>query len=574
VLSPQQIDHHRTLLTTARAHLAVLLNQQLTFGAYVPPHIVTEIARYRADIARMKQVLRDAGESVDDAPGDGVAAGTTDAGNPTTAGSTPPVARSEHAIPVPPSPRSSAPSAVAASDTPRVGGRDVSTAVVRITSADAENTDFGTGFVIAHDAAENGTFVVTCAHVVRSVNPAPMIYNLPATIVAIDQSERIDLAVLHVTGLGEIAPLETQQLEREDYAVSIPGWARYGKHPRLLPIDARLDRKTYIGGITPHALIDAWALTVPDTYLLERGYSGSPVIDPINGRVVAVANLAETNGKRGMAVSINALPLVWQDMPATLRIPSQVLTPDPVLPPVPPTVQVYLAAHQRLRGMASGRSGETVIDWTQLFASDDPGPSTWEQQLIPDLERHMHAFLHAHQKRIILRADARNTAGLVFGYVFCERAGFHIEYTGHNGNIWRTDDTMHGPSPVNRSETTIRKRGTDTIVELAITQGAPSVQRPVDAWITTYRPSVQKRIMLDLPRKPPRITPAEGSIIAGQVCDIISDEAIPGGTVHLFGAMPLGVALLIGWGLKAGRTIQGYELDPNQRYMPTCRVQT
>ncbi|MCG8348642.1 MAG: SAVED domain-containing protein, partial [Chloroflexales bacterium] len=305
------------------------------------------------------------------------------------------------------------------------------------------------------------------------------------------------------------------------------------------------------------------------------GYSGAPVIDPESGKVVAVVYLAESNGKRGRAVSISALPLIWPDAPAILRAPVERLPHDPILLPAPSMAPVYLAAHQRLRGAAHGQAGETVIDWTQAFVTDDPGPAVWEQHLIPDLERHMHAFRRDQQRRIALRAEARNTAGLVFGYVFCERAGFHIQYTDRDGAVWRTDGERQGPSPVNRSETTGRKKGTDVIVELAVTQGAPSVRLPVDAWIAEHRPPVHKRIMLERPRSSYRLTPVEGGVIAEQVCAIISDEAIPGGTVHLFGALPLGIALLIGWRLKAGRTIQFYDLHPaTQRYQPTCLLHT
>ncbi len=575
MLTRQQIEHQRTLLKTARDHLAVLLNQHLSFGAYVPPYIVTEIVRYRAEITQIKQVLGDAGVPVDDAPNDEAASNTVDAVRSTSAGSSSSAAQRESAIPGAQSPHSSE-TASATPDTPQNSSHNSSASVVRIMSVDTENTDFGTGFVIARDAAEDVAFVVTCAHVVRSVKPAPMIYMLPATIVAIDESERIDLAVLRVVGLDEITPLETQHSVDENCTVTIPGWSRYGKHPRLLSLDAKLDRKTYIDGTAPRQRLDAWAVAVSDTcnYPLQGGYSGAPVIDPDSGKVVAVVYLAEDNGKRGMAVSISALALIWSDMPETQCTCIPTSTPDLIQTPVPPIVHVYLAAHQRLRGIAHGQSDEIVIDWTQMFVSDDPDTDIWEQKLIPDLERHMQSFRRNEQKRIALRADARNTAGLVFGYVFCERSGFHIQYTDREGSIWYTDDAGHTPSPVNRSETTVRKKGTDTIVELAVTQGVQSVRVPVDARITSERLPVRKRIMLELPDKPLRITPGEGNVIARQVCDIISDEAIPGGIVHIFGALPLGIAILIGWSLKAGRTVQWYELDLDQNYRPTCLLRT
>lgn len=383
--------------------------------------------------------------------------------------------------------------------------------------------------------------------------------------------------MLRVVGLDAVIPLDMQQVDGEDYTVTIPGWSRYGKQPQQLALDASLDRKTFIEGVIPGQLINAWTVMVPDAcnYPLQGRYSGASVIDTTSGKVVAVVYLAEENRKRGMAVSISALPLIWPDAPAILRTPVEPPTPDPILPFAPSMVPVYLAAHQRLRGLAHGQSGETVIDWTQAFAADDPDPAVWEQQLIPDLERYMQLFRRDQQRRIALRAEARNSAGLVFGYIFCERAGFHIQYTDRDGAVWRTDGERQGPSPVNRSETTMRKKGTDMVIELAVTQGAQSVQRPVDGWIAEHRLPVRKRIMLERPHASSRLTPAEGGVIAEQVCAIISDEVVPGGTVHLFGALPLGIALLIGWRMKAGRTIQFYDLNPTtQRYQPTCLLRT
>ncbi|MCG8348695.1 MAG: trypsin-like peptidase domain-containing protein, partial [Chloroflexales bacterium] len=248
----QPIAHQQTLLKTAREHLAVLLKQHLSFGVYAPPYIVTEIARYRAEIARIKQVLRDAGVPVDDDPSDSAAdaAVDPDAGSLNSAPSSPPVVRVERAVANPHAHHGGAPNIASSPATPRGSSREVSKSVVRITSsANAENTAFGTGFVVAYDAATGVALVVTCAHVVQSVAPAPLIWDLQAMVVAIGKSDQIDLAVLRVVGLSNITPLQMQHFDRENQAVTIPGWARYGKQPRLLELKARLDRPTFTDGL-------------------------------------------------------------------------------------------------------------------------------------------------------------------------------------------------------------------------------------------------------------------------------------------------------------------------------------
>ena len=62
----------------------------------------------------------------------------------------------------------------------------------------------------------------------------------------------------------------------------------------------------------------AWDLVFTDGHLLEPGYSGSPVVDELSGVVIGVVSRREGE-KWGLAISIEELTKVWQDMPETLR---------------------------------------------------------------------------------------------------------------------------------------------------------------------------------------------------------------------------------------------------------------
>jgi tetratricopeptide (TPR) repeat protein len=73
-----EIDGQRQLLETARTHLATLLQQQMRFGAHVPTYILTEIIKYRGEIARIKQLLRNVGVAVADHANDTAASDTGD----------------------------------------------------------------------------------------------------------------------------------------------------------------------------------------------------------------------------------------------------------------------------------------------------------------------------------------------------------------------------------------------------------------------------------------------------------------------------------------------------------------
>lgn len=333
----------------------------------------------------------------------------------------------------------------------------------------------------------------------------------------------------------------------------------------------------------------------------------------------------------------------------------------------------YLAAHPRLGGVAEGQQpGETLIDWTRDFLDGDPASDDWDRPLMRDLLRHQQMCRREGKTMIWLRAFARNSAGLAFGFIFCQRAGFHICYSDNRSKLWRTDEPTNAVSPLTRSDTVVSETGSDLVLELAVTASARDVSGPVDTWLQSHsvamatagpqtqsqldaaglrrllvdsfndgelrdlcfdlgidyddlpgqaksdkarelvayanrrarsadllaacrherphaewdslmRPGtpgqaqdrgVRKRILLALERARLEITPHEGAAIAWQICDLVSREGRLGGTVHLFGALPLGVLVLTGWGLKAERTIQFYDLDARQQYQPTCLLKS
>ena len=86
-------------------------------------------------------------------------------------------------------------------------------------------------------------------------------------------------------------------------------------------------------------------------------------------------------------------------------------------------------------------------------------------------------------------------------------------------------------------------------------------------------PTVHKRLLLTLDSEGKQLTAAQGAAIARRICDLVMREGKPGSTIHIFGALPLGILILVGWGLKAGRTIQFYDLDKGV-YKPTCLFYT
>lgn len=540
------------------------------------------------------------------------------------------------------------------------------------------NNPIGTGFVIHHTA--DHTYILTCAHVVRDMGGKDQVNaaTLPAEVIAIGEDNGLDLAVLRVAQLTERPPLRLCAGGNPGQAVQIEGYYKYVSFRALEAITGRL-AKSFTLSDTGHTHYEpAWYVTIDDHEKLLGGYSGSPVCDSGTGAVLGVM-ITSDGEQQGRAISINALTRIWPEMPAGLLGAGLAPQPDTAHPPPEShkpspaptpterprnTVNVYLAAHQGLCGAADGLSDEVIIDWAQEFLNDDPEPEIWERLLLPDLKRNLRAMNRDDKKVIKLRAFARNSAGLAFGHIFCERAGFQIHYVDSRGGLWCTDEAGQVESPLICQDTIVNEAGRDLLLELAVTQGADSVKLPVDEWLhtslvmeqrdqnqasiaglrrlltdtfndselrnlcfdfgvdyenlsgpgksdkvrelmlyvgrhtrsteliaicrhlrpnadwgsisqpnlpqTAQMPLVHKRLLLTLERKPLQITPIEGVAIARQICELVSGEGRPGGTVHLFGALPLAVLVMAGWGLKAGRAIQCYELNQQQQYKRTC----
>lgn len=458
--------------------------------------------------------------------------------------------------------------------------------IVLVESRQPENKSFGTGFVVAH--GESVSYIVTCAHVVRDVGGVDQVKAAAALarVVALGEDNGLDLAVLETPRLHGRSPLLLHEGARREQPVEIEGYYKYIAFRPLEAVRGLLGGSFRLSDTQQQDFVLAWHIAIDDKEKLLGGYSGSPVCDAESGAVFGVV-ITREGEKQGRAISIAALRVVWPTMPAGLisSVSEPASAPTPVAP-MSSSVDVYLAAHPKLRGVADGRDGEVVIDWAYEFIGADPQGPVWQTRFLPELERYLERFNRERRSLIQLRAMARNSAALAFGYVFCQRARFEIHCSDLFGQRWRTGEPEQAPSPLLHRETLLDGASTDLLLEVAVTQVASKVTRPVDVWLNAQatastaneasdRPTVslRKRVLLAFEHELKPVSPAAGAAIARQICNIISREGRPGDTVHFFGALPMNVLLLVGWGLKAGHRVQFYDLDAEQRYQPTCLLQ-
>lgn len=198
--------------------------------------------------------------------------------------------------------------------------------VVHITSNNPERK-FGTGFVVFQDPS--ATYIVTCAHVVVDVGGRETIQagGKPAEVVALGSNDGvsgIDLAVLKVPALENAMTFHLQNKGKEGSPFTTSGFQMYKLQPNKFTFVSRelngiLGKRIFIGSSSVSS-VGAWDLKITDDFQLEPGYSGAPVIEETSGTVIGVISIRE-GGKKGIAISIEALEKIWPQMPLALLAP-------------------------------------------------------------------------------------------------------------------------------------------------------------------------------------------------------------------------------------------------------------
>ena len=190
--------------------------------------------------------------------------------------------------------------------------------IVLITSSNPEESSFGTGFIIHRD--ERGTYVLTCAHVVKDVGGPEKVKarHIPASLVALGSENDIDLAVLCVDGLIDKPLLYLSSSGEAGDKFTTIGFREYGKQHVTVSLEGILEKKVGIGAKEHDEYLEAWSVGITDKDQLQPGNSGSPVVDQGSGQVIAVISHRGDKGETGLAISIKALKEIWHEMPFTL----------------------------------------------------------------------------------------------------------------------------------------------------------------------------------------------------------------------------------------------------------------
>jgi hypothetical protein len=84
------------------------------------------------------------------------------------------------------------------------------------------------------------------------------------------------------------------------------------------PLEGRLGKQVLVMARGEGSGGEAWDLRIDDDYPLRRGYSGSPVLDERGQKVLAIVSHKIDEGKKGIAISVRALQLIWSKLPENI----------------------------------------------------------------------------------------------------------------------------------------------------------------------------------------------------------------------------------------------------------------
>jgi S1-C subfamily serine protease len=191
-------------------------------------------------------------------------------------------------------------------------------ACILITSSNPDNRRFGTGFIVCH--LEQKSYIITCAHVISDIGGIDAIEaeGQPARIVAIGTDDGLDLAVIETDEIvGK--PIVTLGLcGSAGSPFFTAGFRAFGRHFSIAPLYGKIATPVSLESINYPDRIKAWNLVIERDERLHDGYSGSPVIDGETGFCLGVVSYKQGDGQAGLAVSIDELAKIWQEMPSGL----------------------------------------------------------------------------------------------------------------------------------------------------------------------------------------------------------------------------------------------------------------
>jgi hypothetical protein len=213
--------------------------------------------------------------------------------------------------------------------------------VILISSSTPNNNRFGTGFVVHQD--KHATYLLTCAHVVRDVGGQDQVEadGSNAIVIASGEADGIDLAVLRVEGLFDKQSLGLRLSGEKGTSFITAGYQSFDKGFLIREIRGNLAGQTGFKYRGQTNRVRTWDLKTIDEYHLQPGCSGSPVVDESNGYVLGIVSHRIGESEKGVAISIEALEKIWQDIPFDIFKTNAHQASEPTI--TPEVIEIFLS---------------------------------------------------------------------------------------------------------------------------------------------------------------------------------------------------------------------------------------
>ena len=274
------------------------------------------------------------------------------------------------------------------------------------------------------------------------------------------------------------------------------------------------------------------------------------------------------------------------------RVPAALLAaPDAAEVARKVLVQRVAALHQALpageplrlglfvrRAAAFERGVALTLEWSARFTEKEAAASAWDESLLPALARIADAVRRYAPGRAVEASGIPTLpAAAALGCAFLSTGGITLSWRqvtpGQSGQVWALTTQRE------ESGFTTQVCGKDTAArDLAVLVSVTDSTEPLFASFQRELPALRAWIHVMNPGKYPYVITSAGvaSDIAGKVQEALREARRSYGnvgTVHLFMAVPAGLAVMIGQSLNTFGSVQTYEhvpLDGTGRYKPAA----
>ena len=185
-----------------------------------------------------------------------------------------------------------------------------------------KNDSFGTAFAVL--AKDGCTYFVTCQHVIEEIESQNITIGLEykAHIVVYDEvKDGFDVTVLKIDVELDLPYISLSiDLIIKNKMVCVGFFLNGAKQKVIKPVSGKIANDTgFVESKKFNKRIKYWELDIESSSSkLQKGYSGSPVIDTNTNSIIGLVNMMMNSGEKGAVISIEVLKIILPRLEHTI----------------------------------------------------------------------------------------------------------------------------------------------------------------------------------------------------------------------------------------------------------------